>query len=651
MNKSYSKSINNNLVNGVEITRNALLLQQTYIDQYENEKEFKMDQHEIEDYEPINNTLVISYNPLQSSIITDNLSKDITHPIHIYRSAYSELLDNFVNRYQLESIYNCWMNKFKFPETMDILCNKRHKVKPKVNIIDSLVQLIRYNKKYELLMVPSSIKLKQSFLDNQCIKISPDPEDIANYRVTFIYKGLIYKHGTKNKHKDPNQLYLQLKKMEHEKKQKNKENIQNDKKESIINKIDGKKDRVTKINHKEEIDPFPLDAIKFLIRVVKQNIIEDALDFMDPDYNYDDITKNNNTTTTKEKKQQKTRRSTTTASTTTTQQQQQRQRPQRLRNCIKRNNKDIMLRWIKIGCGSCFVHEFVKTYEVEQPADNDYDIKFPQLLKQAMFKYYIDCKIPYDLHLYHDDHDDDEDEHKYDADNKSHDILCNLCGKYMIEPINVNQLINFIPMKSDENNKKQTQKQKKDKIIECGDNHKYCKLCIIGWQSLVTNPEFGKMNIKKVAENQADDQVFEQSVVNLEKEIIAKFNGDVLEASKHIQTICLPYRCPKYLSCLSGKLCHGLNSKLSNKDIEKIVANTKDINLLEENISLPITIYEQINNENINRFERLDLMNTYQYNREATYLLENNWDDVHLTFQQQIEKDPTLEFRAAGYGK
>eukprot|EP00488_Nonionellina_sp_1-RS-2012_P000176 TRINITY_DN10530_c0_g1_i1.p1 TRINITY_DN10530_c0_g1~~TRINITY_DN10530_c0_g1_i1.p1 ORF type:complete len:136 (+),score=36.30 TRINITY_DN10530_c0_g1_i1:313-720(+) len=124
----------------------------------------------------------------------------------------------------------------------------------------------------------------------------------------------------------------------------------------------------------------------------------------------------------------------------------------RLRSLIPRNNRDIMLRWFKIGCGSCFLHEASgRQTEIGPPPSGDYDNDFAHLLKKAMFIYYIDCKIPYDLTYLKGDN------------------LCNLCFSYMIKPCY---------------------------IIECKNKHKFCRKCIQLWHEMVDNPEWGTLKEK-----------------------------------------------------------------------------------------------------------------------------------------------------------
>lgn len=105
-------------------------------------------------------------------------------------------------------------------------------------------------------------------------------------------------------------------------------------------------------NKEQELD------IKVLTSLIRSNIVEDEVDYMDPVT----ITNSNK---------------------------------ERLRSCVKRNNKDVILRWIKIGCGSCFICEKSGTqYEIPS---NDPNRIFTEMLKEAMIRFEIHCKLPCDL--------------------------------------------------------------------------------------------------------------------------------------------------------------------------------------------------------------------------------------------------------------
>eukprot|EP01084_Bolivina_argentea_P304280 525447_1 len=105
-----------------------------------------------------------------------------------------------------------------------------------------------------------------------------------------------------------------------------------------------------------------------------------------------------------------------------------------------------MLRWLKIGCCSCFLHEpSGRQTKIGAPPSVDYDNDFPDLLKRTMFIYCIDCKIPFNINY-------------LDYKNK-----CNLCENYIINPYYI----------------------KKPKVCH---QHYFCYKCIKHWQEMINNP-------------------------------------------------------------------------------------------------------------------------------------------------------------------
>merc|ERR1712151_1064208 len=74
----------------------------------------------------------------------------------------------------------------------------------------------------------------------------------------------------------------------------------------------------------------------------------------------------------------------------------------------------------------------------------------PELLKQALFEYFVDCAIPFVA------------EKELEEGN-----VCELCGKIMICP---------------------------SVIDGCVKKHQFCKKCIVLWQGLINNPEIGTLN-------------------------------------------------------------------------------------------------------------------------------------------------------------
>merc|ERR1712190_598883 len=135
----------------------------------------------------------------------------------------------------------------------------------------------------------------------------------------------------------------------------------------------------------------------------------------------------------------------------------------RIRSKIKRNNRDIILRWPQIGCGSCFLQSSMgKQTEIGPPPSQDYDNEFPELLKQALFRYFVDCSAPFVINK------------ELEGKNK-----CNLCQKYMVRPTRIN-----------------------------GCNmHKFCRKCIVLWQELINNPYIGtlKDNHEEIAKVKVGD--------------------------------------------------------------------------------------------------------------------------------------------------
>eukprot|EP00483_Globobulimina_turgida_P006780 UN06792 len=157
----------------------------------------------------------------------------------------------------------------------------------------------------------------------------------------------------------------------------------------------------------------------------------------------------------------------------------------RLRSTIKRNSRDIMLRWLKIGCGSCFLHEASgRQTEIGPPPSMDYDNDFPDLLRKAMFIYYIDCKIPFSLNPY-----------------QSANKICHLCGNYII-----------------------------DGYAPC-EKHRFCYKCILQWKEMINNPDWGTLK-----------EYYQENKIDLQR-LIASDEVNVL------RDIILPQYCPLYIEC------------------------------------------------------------------------------------------------------
>ena len=136
--------------------------------------------------------MVITYNPLQSVVVTNDNVRDITHPVHLYNAAYAKEMDSFFSDFQLDDIYNDWMKKPQFPPTVALLHAQMMEQDPVQNMVDTLSKLIRYNKKYDVVLVPSSVMLDPEFLKKNCFSIAPKIEALAVNRVGFMYKGIFY---------------------------------------------------------------------------------------------------------------------------------------------------------------------------------------------------------------------------------------------------------------------------------------------------------------------------------------------------------------------------------------------------------------------------------------------------------------------------
>ena len=113
------------------------------------------------------------------------------------------------------------------------------------------------------------------------------------------------------------------------------------------------------------------------------------------------------------------------------------------------------------------------------------------MLKQALFMYFVDCRIPHQL-------DTQSDERK----------TCDLCRRYMVMP---------------------------SRWRKCA-RHKFCRRCIVQWATMIGNPEIGTFtgNIAEVTFNLGRSKAFpvvEEWQTDIEVDII------------------LPERCPLYYKC------------------------------------------------------------------------------------------------------
>merc|ERR1712129_216463 len=189
---------------------------------------------------------------------------------------------------------NEWMRQPVMPSSVDALYDQTRRERPSVNIIDVLSKLIRYNKKYDIVMVPSSVCLRSEWLESIAVnRFACHLDAIEKRRCSFMYKGCLFGYTV------------------------------------------GKKEDSDDEKEEEHSDEFFLDEIKTLVRKIRENIIENAIDWMDPI-----------DTTIKD----------------------------RMRGRIKRNNRDTELRWLQIGCGSCFLQSSMgKQTEIGPPVSQDYD--------------------------------------------------------------------------------------------------------------------------------------------------------------------------------------------------------------------------------------------------------------------------------------
>merc|ERR1712157_261926 len=91
------------------------------------------------------------------------------------------------------SVYNEWMQQPVMPASVYALYAKLEKDRPKVNIIDVLSKLIRYNKKYDIVMVPSSVCLRREWLQSKAVnQFASEIDAIEKRRCSFMYKGCLY---------------------------------------------------------------------------------------------------------------------------------------------------------------------------------------------------------------------------------------------------------------------------------------------------------------------------------------------------------------------------------------------------------------------------------------------------------------------------
>eukprot|EP01084_Bolivina_argentea_P217346 369032_1 len=173
--------------NDVAVTQNAMLLQKWI-------KMRMQDENNIYS----NNILLMTYNPIQSVVLTNKSTTQITHPVDFYRSIY---LAGFCNDLELNKLYNGWMKPPVFPQTVSLLYKPKDEDQPDVNFIDTMSLLIKRNTKHTVILVPSSVVIEKEFLERYCDMIALDVDACSVYENLFLYKGIVYVNKTKNVNK------------------------------------------------------------------------------------------------------------------------------------------------------------------------------------------------------------------------------------------------------------------------------------------------------------------------------------------------------------------------------------------------------------------------------------------------------------------
>eukprot|EP01083_Nonionella_stella_P271026 918047_1 len=143
---------------------------------------------DIEEYN--DNTLIIGYNPLQTVVVSSTSFQSVTHPIHLYRAA----LDHH--------FYPQEMTSLLWPEWMSISTDGE-------SVITAFAALIESDTTHDVILVPSSIALRQPFLTKHCQMIAPLCGAIGEWEVLLLYKGMIYRMVNEN----GNQLEVVLRRL------------------------------------------------------------------------------------------------------------------------------------------------------------------------------------------------------------------------------------------------------------------------------------------------------------------------------------------------------------------------------------------------------------------------------------------------------
>ena len=268
--------------------------------------------------------------------------------------------------------------------------------------------------------------------------VAPEHESIADYRITFLYKGLLYRYD-KKKAKKFKQKSL-----------------------SII-----KQQSMGMDDLDDDDEKIFVDEIKFLLRLLHDNISEEQPDALDPDeavFEQRDLHRPQKSQTEATLPQILNNLSQPSMSFAFSNQRMgghsvsfQGMSPlshhvtqnshhnqaspsntkNRLRASIKRKHTDRIFRWLNVGCGSCFLHESSgRAKEIGPKKGADYEKEFPKQLQKAMFLYYIDCRVPFNDEIIEED------------------AQCAICKQLMIDPADIGN-------------------------TDC--THIFCKLCIQQW--------------------------------------------------------------------------------------------------------------------------------------------------------------------------
>ncbi len=209
-----SLSLKQNVIQNCKVTRNAKYLQQ-YILTYNTRTQSQHSRAEHKAYDLATNedndsdaneettthselnTLIITYNPLQTVIIRSNIFQDVTHCIHLYRMAYDS---EFIPNTMLPLLSTEWMETFNVFEYESEHFNGDSPERY-TTIINALSTLLRFNKKYDIILVPASVILLPSFVDKECEIIPPHYEAVQQWRISFLYKGNLYRFD-ETKHRE-----------------------------------------------------------------------------------------------------------------------------------------------------------------------------------------------------------------------------------------------------------------------------------------------------------------------------------------------------------------------------------------------------------------------------------------------------------------